>query len=99
MSVLPPGQNKPDDGKADILIFPSSPWTGASFALCDLYLILCSQVAVCNLASIAVNMYVKADKTFDFDKLKQVTKVVTKNLNKIIDINFYPVDEVSAIKT
>ena len=54
---------------------------------------------MCNLASIAVNMYVKQDKTFDFDKLKQVTKVVTKNLNKIIDINFYPVDEVSAVKT
>ena len=65
----------------------------------NLFYVLCSQVAVCNLASIAVNMYVKKDKTFDFDKLKQVTKVVTKNLNKIIDINFYPVDEVSAVKT
>ena len=29
------GQNKPDDGKADILIIPSSPWTGASFALSE----------------------------------------------------------------
>merc|ERR1711953_727654 len=51
------------------------------------------EVAVCNLASIAVNMFVKADKTFDFDKLKMVSKVVTKNLNKIIDANFYPVVE------
>merc|ERR1711953_562610 len=51
------------------------------------------EVAVCNLASIAVNMFVKADKTFDFDKLKMVSKVVTKNLNKIIDVNFYPVVE------
>jgi len=51
------------------------------------------EVAVCNLASIAVNMYVKPDKTFDFDKLKMVAKVVTKNLNKIIDVNFYPVPE------
>merc|ERR1712038_1854288 len=51
------------------------------------------EVAVCNLASIAVNAFVKADKTFDFDKLKMVSKVVTKNLNRIIDVNFYPVVE------
>merc|ERR1719433_1957979 len=51
------------------------------------------EVAVCNLASIAVNMFVKPDKTFDFDKLKMVAKVVTKNLNKIIDVNYYPVVE------
>ena len=52
------------------------------------------EVAVCNLASIAVNMFVKPqDKTFDFDKLKMVAKVVTKNLNKIIDVNYYPVPE------
>merc|ERR1719433_971705 len=51
------------------------------------------EVAVCNLASIAVNMFVKPDKTFDFDKLKMVAKVVTKNLNKIIDVNYYPVIE------
>merc|ERR1712158_203054 len=35
----------------------------------------------------------KPDKTFDFEKLKMVSKVVTKNLNKIIDVNFYPVIE------
>merc|ERR1711874_251506 len=51
------------------------------------------EVAVCNLASIAVNMFVKPDKTYDFDKLKMVAKVATKNLNKIIDVNFYPVVE------
>merc|ERR1711971_742921 len=51
------------------------------------------EVAVCNLASIAVNMFVKPDKTYDFAKLKMVSKVVTKNLNKIIDVNFYPVIE------
>merc|ERR1712178_280202 len=51
------------------------------------------EVAMCNLASIAVNVFVKPDKTFDFDKLKMVAKVVTKNLNKIIDVNFYPVIE------
>jgi len=51
------------------------------------------EVAVCNLASIAVNMYVNPDKTYDFEKLKSVAKTVTKNLNKIIDINYYPVKE------
>merc|ERR1719365_199240 len=51
------------------------------------------EVAVCNLASIAVNMFVKPDKTFDFEKLKNVSKTVTKNLNKIIDVNYYPVKE------
>jgi len=51
------------------------------------------EVAVCNLASVAVNQFVRPDKTYDFEKLKQVTKVATKNLNKIIDVNFYPVEE------
>lgn len=51
------------------------------------------EVAVCNLASIAVNQFVRPDKTYDFQKLKDVTKVVTKNLNKIIDVNYYPVEE------
>jgi len=50
------------------------------------------EVAVCNLASIALNMYVKSDKTFDFDRLQHVVKVATRNLNKIIEINFYPVE-------
>lgn len=52
------------------------------------------EVAVCNLASIALNRYVKKDELkFDFDTLKDVTKVIVRNLNKIIDINFYPVEE------
>ncbi|ESO89554.1 hypothetical protein LOTGIDRAFT_206843 [Lottia gigantea] len=51
------------------------------------------EVAVCNLASIALNMYVKPDKTYDFEKLRQVTKVIVKNLNRIIDVNYYPVEE------
>ncbi|XP_032515215.2 ribonucleoside-diphosphate reductase large subunit [Danaus plexippus] len=50
------------------------------------------EVAVCNLASIALNMFVE-NKKFDFKKLKEVTKTVTQNLNKIIDVNFYPVPE------
>uniref|UniRef100_A0A9J8B8F0 Ribonucleoside-diphosphate reductase n=1 Tax=Cyprinus carpio carpio TaxID=630221 RepID=A0A9J8B8F0_CYPCA len=51
------------------------------------------EVAVCNLASIALNMYVTPERTFDFQKLASVTKVIVKNLNKIIDINYYPVQE------
>lgn len=51
------------------------------------------EVAVCNLASIALNMYVTAEHKFDFRRLADVTKVIVKNLNKIIDINFYPVVE------
>lgn len=51
------------------------------------------EVAVCNLASIALNMFVNEDKTYNFIKLKKVTKTITQNLNKIIDVNFYPVPE------
>lgn len=43
-------------------------------------------------------MYVKPDKTYDFEKLLEVTKVVAKNLNKIIDVNYYPVIEVNITK-
>ncbi|KAJ7427655.1 ribonucleotide reductase catalytic subunit M1 [Willisornis vidua] len=53
-----------------------------------------NQVAVCNLASIALNMYVTPEHTYDFHKLAQVTKVIVRNLNKIIDINYYPVPEI-----
>ena len=49
------------------------------------------ETAVCNLASIGLPMYVNSEnKTFDYDKLHEVTKVVTRNLDKIIDVNFYP---------
>lgn len=52
------------------------------------------EIAVCNLASIALNKFVNPEtRTFDFQKLQQVTSVVTKNLNKIIDVNHYPVEE------
>src|SRR5437867_1748902 len=50
------------------------------------------EVAVCNLASIALPRFVREGK-FDFEKLIEVTKVATKNLNKIIDRNYYPVEE------
>lgn len=52
------------------------------------------EVAVCNLASICLPRFVDVEKqTFDFDKLRHVVKVVVKNLNKVIDVNYYPVPE------
>ncbi len=52
------------------------------------------EVAVCNLASISLSKFVNEDKkTFDFQKLHDITKVITRNLNKIIDINYYPIPE------
>jgi ribonucleoside-diphosphate reductase alpha chain len=50
------------------------------------------EVAVCNLASIALSKFV-IDGKFDHQKLYEVTQVVTRNLNKVIDINYYPVAE------
>ena len=64
---------------------------------------LCSEVvqysddketAVCNLASIALPSFVNEEtKQFDYDKLHEITKVVTNNLNQVIDINFYPTEK------
>jgi ribonucleoside-diphosphate reductase alpha subunit len=51
------------------------------------------EVAVCNLASIALNKFVTEEKTFDFQRLYDVAYKVTQNLNKVIDNNFYPVEE------
>ena len=49
------------------------------------------ETAVCNLASIGLPTFVNEEtKEFDYEKLHEVTKVVTNNLNKVIDINFYP---------
>ena len=50
------------------------------------------EVAVCNLASINLSRFVE-NNTFNFDKLYEITYIVTKNLNKVIDVNFYPVPE------
>jgi ribonucleoside-diphosphate reductase alpha subunit len=50
------------------------------------------EVAVCNLASIGLNKFV-SNGEFDFQKLFEVTRVVTRNLNKVIDINYYPIPE------
>ena len=51
------------------------------------------ETAVCNLASIALNKFVRANKTFDYDLLHSVTKVVTYNLNQVIDVNYYPTEK------
>jgi len=52
------------------------------------------EVAVCNLASISLGKFVNdTDNSYDFQKLYEVTRVVTRNLNKVIDVNYYPVIE------
>ena len=53
------------------------------------------QTAVCNLASIGLPLFIENNK-FNFDKLHEVTKVVTRNLNKIIDVNYYPTNKTRA---
>ncbi len=52
------------------------------------------ETAVCNLASIALPAFINQEtKQFDYNKLHEVVKVVTNNLNKVIDINFYPTEK------
>jgi ribonucleoside-diphosphate reductase alpha chain len=63
---------------------------------------LCSEIciysdhkeyAVCTLASISLPNFITNDKKFDFEKLLSVTAVVVRNLNKVIDVTYYPVPE------
>ncbi len=51
-----------------------------------------NETAVCNLASLSLPRFVEGKK-FNFDKLAEVTKIVTRNLNKVIDGNYYPIPE------
>ncbi len=51
------------------------------------------EVAVCNLASISLPRFIDASGKFDHQKLFDITKVITRNLNKVIDVNYYPVEE------
>jgi ribonucleoside-diphosphate reductase alpha chain len=51
------------------------------------------EVAVCNLASISLPRFVVDGKKFDFQKLYEISKIVTRNLNKVIDGNYYPLPE------
>jgi ribonucleoside-diphosphate reductase alpha subunit len=50
------------------------------------------EIAVCNLASLSLPSFIRNNE-FDFEDLHKVTKVVTRNLNKVIDVNYYPVPE------
>lgn len=52
-----------------------------------------NETAVCNLASIGLSQFVKPDKTFDYEHLHYVSRVITNNLDKIIDINYYPTEK------
>jgi ribonucleoside-diphosphate reductase alpha subunit len=53
-----------------------------------------NETSVCNLASIALPTFVNNEtKLFDYEKLHEVAKVITNNLNKVIDINFYPTEK------
>jgi len=52
------------------------------------------EVAVCNLASVALPKFVNVEnKTYDFAGLADVVRIMTRNLNKVINVNFYPVKE------
>jgi len=51
------------------------------------------EIAVCNLASIALPRFVNQEGKFDHQKLYDISYVVAKNLNKVIDVNYYPVPE------
>ena len=49
-----------------------------------------NETSVCNLASIALPAFVSADGVIDYEELHNVTKIVTNNLNRVIDVNYYP---------
>lgn len=51
------------------------------------------EYAVCNLASVSLPKFVSADGAFDFDTFRSVIKVMTYNLNAVIDRNYYPLPE------
>lgn len=51
------------------------------------------ETAVCNLASISLPSFVLSETEYDYNKLREVTRMVTRNLNKVIDRNFYPTPE------
>jgi len=56
-----------------------------------------NEVAVCNLASVALPKFVRQGlndtRTYDFEGLANVVRVCTRNLNRVIDVNYYPVEE------
>lgn len=50
------------------------------------------ETAVCNLASICLPRFIENDN-YNFDKLQEITRICVRNLNKVIDINFYPTEK------
>lgn len=50
------------------------------------------ETAVCNLASLSLPAFVK-DGSFDFDTFRKVSSIVVRNLNRVIDVNYYPIPE------
>ena len=50
-----------------------------------------NETAVCNLASIALPTFVSEDGIFDYEELHKVAKIVIYNLNRVIDVNYYPI--------
>jgi ribonucleoside-diphosphate reductase alpha chain len=53
-----------------------------------------TETAVCNLASIALPTFLTSDNTtFDFELLEKMTRIITNNLNRVIDINYYPTEK------
>jgi ribonucleotide reductase alpha subunit len=53
-----------------------------------------NETAVCNLASIGLPMFVNTETgTFDYEYLHHISKIVTRNLNKVININYYPTEK------
>ena len=51
------------------------------------------ETAVCNLGSLALPRFVGTSGTYDFAKLREYTKILARNLNKVIDLNFYPTNK------
>ena len=51
------------------------------------------EIAVCNLGSLCLPQFVSSDGTFDYEKLGCYTEILTENLDKVIDLNYYPVSE------
>jgi len=54
-----------------------------------------NETAVCNLASIGLPIFVNKDGSYNYKKLYEITKIATRNLNTVIDINFYPTKKTS----
>jgi ribonucleotide reductase alpha subunit len=52
-----------------------------------------NETAVCNLVSVCLPKYIKSDKTYDYDTLMKVCRIAIRNLNKVIDINYYPTEK------